>query len=33
VTDPAAAMGSVLGKALTPLESGVGMVDMLISLQ
>jgi hypothetical protein len=33
VTDPGAAFGAVLGKALTPLRDGVGMVDMLIGLQ
>jgi hypothetical protein len=33
VSDPAAAIGAVLGKALTPLPAGVGMVDMLVTLQ
>jgi hypothetical protein len=33
VGDPAEAAGAVLGKALTPLRVGVGMVDMLIALQ
>jgi hypothetical protein len=33
VTDPAKAIGAVLGKALTPLNCGVGMVDMLVALQ
>jgi hypothetical protein len=33
VTDHSSAMGAVVGKALTPLDEGVGMVDMLIALQ
>ena len=33
VDDPVAAFGAVLGKALTPLERGVGLVDMLVTLQ
>ena len=33
VTDPAAAIGAVLGKALTSLDTGEGMVDMLVTLQ
>jgi hypothetical protein len=33
VADPSAALGAVLGKALTPLASGMGMVDMLVTLQ
>jgi hypothetical protein len=33
IGDPASAFGAVLGKALTPLERGVGLVDMLVTLQ
>ena len=33
VSNPVAAFGAVLGKALTPLERGVGLVDMLVTLQ
>jgi hypothetical protein len=31
--DPALAFGAVIGKALTPLDEGTGLVDMIISLQ
>jgi len=31
--DPARAFGAVIGKALTPLDDGEGLVDMIISLQ
>jgi hypothetical protein len=31
--DPARAFGAVIGKALTPLADGVGMVEIVISLQ
>ncbi len=33
VTLPAEAAGAIIGKALTPLAEGCGVVDMLISLQ
>ena len=33
VVDPTLAFGSVIGKALSPLEEGVGLVDVLITLQ
>ncbi len=33
VDDPMLAFGSVIGKALSPLEEGVGLVDVLITLQ
>ena len=32
-TDPSRAFGTVIGKALTPLDEGIGLVDMIISLQ
>jgi streptogramin lyase len=32
-SDPARAFGSIIGKALSPLEEGEGLVGMLISLQ
>jgi hypothetical protein len=32
-SDPQRAFGSVTGKALTPLREGVGLVDVLITLQ
>jgi hypothetical protein len=31
--DPERAFGAVIGKALTPLSEGTGLVDMLIALQ
>lgn len=31
--DPGKAFGSVIGKALSPLSEGTGMVDVLITLQ
>jgi hypothetical protein len=31
--DPALAFGTVIGKALTPLDEGTGLVEMIISLQ
>jgi hypothetical protein len=31
--DPAQAFGAVIGKALTPLDEGTGLVEMIISLQ
>jgi hypothetical protein len=31
--DPAKAFGAVIGKALRPLENGVGMIPILIALQ
>ena len=31
--DPALAFGAVIGKALTPLDEGTGLVEMIISLQ
>jgi hypothetical protein len=33
VTDPFKAFGSVIGKALHPLETGQGMIPILIALQ
>ena len=33
VSDRPRAIGAVIGKALTPLHEGVGLVDVLISLQ
>jgi hypothetical protein len=32
-TDPSRAFGSVIGKALRPLQSGLGMIPILIALQ
>jgi hypothetical protein len=32
-TDPMRAFGSIIGKALTPLEKGQGMIPILVSLQ
>jgi hypothetical protein len=32
-TDPAKMLGAVIGKALGPLDSGTGMVEVLVSLQ
>jgi hypothetical protein len=31
--DPQQAFGAVIGKALTPLDDGTGLVEMLIGLQ
>ena len=31
--DPSQAFGSVIGKALRPLEAGQGMIPILIALQ
>jgi len=33
VTDPARAQGAILGKAMTPLREGRGLVLVLVSLQ
>ena len=33
VADPAVATGAIIGKALTPLASGMGSIDMLVALQ
>lgn len=33
VTDPARAQGAILGKAMTTLSEGKGMVLVLVSLQ
>jgi hypothetical protein len=32
-SDPVAAFGAVIGKALTPLEKGTGLIPVLVSLQ
>ncbi len=32
-SDRSRAFGAVIGKALTPIREGVGLVDMLITLQ
>ncbi|MDQ1538237.1 MAG: hypothetical protein QOE58_2630 [Actinomycetota bacterium] len=32
-SDPARAFGSVIGKALVPLASGLGLIPILVALQ
>jgi hypothetical protein len=32
-SDPAAAFGAVIGKALQPLRSGTGLISVLVALQ